>query len=831
MTDTIMLRCRDEHRRGLVRRDPRLNGLDYLEVSPDQRHLTVYFLDKAPADLMLGNLRVTGGRRITDIRVAGFSVCANEDPERDDCLTVELDRAGDFSRYRLEIVQADPYGYPTATRHPGFDPRYYALEFSFKVDCPTELDCLPVPCPPPVWPQPDIRYLAKDYQSFTDLLLDRMTVLAPGWRERSAADMYVMLLEVLAYVGDHLSYRQDAIATEAYLTTARLRTSVRRHARLVDYRMHEGASARVWVVVETTHDLDAPIAFVTDLDALLPGAPSTLKPDALERIPADKYLWYEPVLAQPIRRDRSTIHFYTWGDSDCCLPAGTTAATLVDVVDKDGASLLGLAAGDVLVFEEILGPGTGLAADADLSHRHAVRVTEVRRETDPLTHTAIVEIGWAAADALPFPLCLSAIGPPPACVVLDPVSVVRGNVILADHGRTTGEGLGAVPTVSRVQPCQDGCPDPPVLRPGPYRPALTGTPLSYRVPFGPAAPAAAITAADPRAALPQLQLTSTDHGVDAVWVPRPDLLHSGPGDRHLVIETDDEAIAHLRFGDDTLGRAPAATEKFHADYRVGAGPVGNVGPDSIRHLVTGTVVHGATVRIHNPLPAVGGSAPESVTDVKKFAPRAMHRDRQRAITPADYAELTMREFPARVQRAAAEQRWTGSWYEMRVGVDSFGAFDPCPDLLADIATRLDHYRRIGHDVAVRPAINIGLEIDLLICVDEGYRRADIARILYARLGNRRLGDGTLGMFHPDAVTFGANVAASTLVAVAAALPGVGNAEVTRLRRYGQSTVPADAKDLPDNGVLRMRPMEIPRLDNDPAAPEHGILRLDLRGGR
>ncbi|PXX60815.1 putative phage baseplate assembly protein [Nocardia tenerifensis] len=826
-----MLRCRDERRRALVRRDECLNGLDYLEVSPDQRSLTVYFLDKAPEDLVLGNLRVTGGRRITDIRVTEFSVCANEDPERDDCLTVRLDRPGDFSCYRLEIVEADAYGYPTSTRHHRFDPRYYALEFSFKVDCPSDLDCLPAPCPPPAWPQPDIRYLAKDYQSFTDLLLDRMAVLVPDWRERSAADMYVMLLEVLAYVGDHLSYRQDAIATEAYLTTARLRTSVRRHARLVDYRMHEGASARVWVVVESTKNLDPPIAFVTDLSALLPHTEPMMKPSALERISPDEYLWYEPVESVRVRAARSVIHFYTWGDGDCCLPTGTTAATLVDVCDENGASALGLAPGDVLVFEEILGPATGVPGDADLSHRHAVRLTEVRRDTDPLTHTTVVEIRWGTADALPFPLCLSAIGPPPACAVLDPVSVAYGNVILADHGRTTREDLPAVPVRSSVEPCRDGCPDPPVLRPGPFRPALTGSPLSYRTPFASDAPAAAIMLDDPRSALPQLRLSSRLGDTDADWAPRADLLDSGPGDRHVVVETDDEAVAHLRFGDDTLGRAPAAGEQFSARYRVGAGPAGNVGPDAVRHLLSDNLVSGARVRLHNPLPAVGGLAPESVTEVKKFAPHAMRRDRRRAITPADYAELTMRDFPARVQRAAGEQRWTGSWYEMRVAVDVFGAFDPCPDLLAAIAARLDHYRRIGHDVAVRPAINVGLEVDLTVCVADGYRRADIARILHARLGNRRLADGTLGMFHPDAVTFGATVAASTLVAVAAAIPGVGNARVTRLRRYGQSTVPADVDDLPADGLLPLRPMEIPRLDNDPAAPEHGILRLDLRGGR
>ena len=55
--------------------------------------------------------------------------------------------------------------------------------------------------------------------------------------------MGVTLVELLAYVADELSYRQDAVATEAYLDTARSRVSLRRHARLVDYRMHDGCNA------------------------------------------------------------------------------------------------------------------------------------------------------------------------------------------------------------------------------------------------------------------------------------------------------------------------------------------------------------------------------------------------------------------------------------------------------------------------------------------------------------------------------------------------------------------------------------------------------------
>ena len=56
-----------------------------------------------------------------------------------------------------------------------------------------------------------------------------------------------MLAELIAYVGDRLSYQQDAVATEAYLETARSRVSLRRHALLVDYHVHDGCNARAWI--------------------------------------------------------------------------------------------------------------------------------------------------------------------------------------------------------------------------------------------------------------------------------------------------------------------------------------------------------------------------------------------------------------------------------------------------------------------------------------------------------------------------------------------------------------------------------------------------------
>ena len=90
---------------------------------------------------------------------------------------------------------------------------------------------------------------------FLTLILDRLRQLAPSWGGASEADIGVVLAELVAYVGDQLSYRQDAVTTEAYLGTARSRISLRRHARLVDYRISEGCNSRALVCVSVTSRL------------------------------------------------------------------------------------------------------------------------------------------------------------------------------------------------------------------------------------------------------------------------------------------------------------------------------------------------------------------------------------------------------------------------------------------------------------------------------------------------------------------------------------------------------------------------------------------------
>ena len=308
-------------------------------------------------------------------------------------------------------------------------------------------------------------------------------------------------MELLAYVGDHLSYYQDAVATEVYLDTARQRITVRRNARLVDYPMHEGCNARTWVCVETNSDLaldPKDIYFITAADGI---NQVVLEQDLQHQI-SGGYEIFEPMSDAGIKlyAGHHEIQFYTWGDEEYCLPRGTTMASLKgdwveeplpESVPTAIGQKLHLKTGDVLILEEVIGPKSGNPADADSKHRHAVRLTDIQRGYDPLNpDITITEITWAVEDALPFPLCLSAMGPPPQCIVIKNISVARGNLILVDHGMTVHEELEPVQIKETLEECDClGTVTETVVIPERYVPVLKQGPLIFGQPIESTTPA------------------------------------------------------------------------------------------------------------------------------------------------------------------------------------------------------------------------------------------------------------------------------------------------------------------------------------------------------
>ncbi|HET6940992.1 MAG TPA: putative baseplate assembly protein [Sphingomicrobium sp.] len=810
-----------------MRRFAGRNGLDYLEVGPDQQTLHVYLLGKLPEALaqdsadLPRHFRIDGGDVISGIKVLDVDPVVDSDPEVDDVLVLRLDRRGDFSTYTLRLVDVDDV-----------DPHYASLDFSFKVDCPSDVDCRPdCDCPPASLDEPRLNYLAKDYASFRQLLFDRMALLVPDWTERHVPDVGVTLVELLAYVGDYLSYHQDAVATEAYLGTARQRISVRRHARLVDYRVHEGCNARAWVHVGVSTDPpplpDDKVAFVTGLDPSLGPAEKPIAEATLAGVAPSAFSWFEPAEPLRLREAHNRIEIYRWGQRECCLEIGSTRATLVDAWtgDDDGRAL-DLEVGDALLFEEVKGARTGVDADFDPSKRWVVRLTRVERTEDPLylhsdgeveRPTALVDVEWSAADALPFALCLSAIGEAPDCPVLDGVTVARGNIVLVDHGRTVGEPLPPVPERIDSACCEcAGQPAEIARRAGHYRPRLAGVPLVHRVEPD-TGPASKALVQDPRCALPAVVLEGED---GSAWWPAPDLVGAGGDDRQFVAEIDNDQVTWLRFGDGWLGREPDPGVALAARYRVGGGRDGNVGAEAICRIVLDDKlkVGGVDFTVRNPIAAAGGTDPEPLAQAKLHAPGAFRRRQRRAITADDYAEAA-RHHPD-LQRAAARLVWTGGWWEAVVAIDPLGRESADPALVAELERRLEAYRRIGHDLRVCAAAYVPIELKVEICALPEHDRGQVRKAVEKKLV------GADGWFQPDRLSFGGGVFVSRIVAEVVAVPGVECATVTVLnRRFQHPNGELEA------GVLPLEAHEIAQLANDPNHPERGQLELVVGGGR
>jgi len=404
-------------------------------------------LKPAPPGLTPANIRISGGDRITAIKADTVSYDSG-------VVVVHLDAYGDYSVYRLQSVGAQGSAFDPAS----LDPQLSFADFSFKVECPTDFDCASRPAPvcPPL-PAPHIDYLTKDYLSFRQVMLGRLATLAPQWHEQSAADLGVALVELFAHVGDLLSYRQDAVATEAYLGTARRRVSVRRHARLVDYFLHEGVNAGAFLHVEV--DTDLTLKKGAQAFTAVPGQAARIAPgsNALTRARSIGPEIFETMHDAPLFAAHNVMNFHTFGDGRCRLPKGATRATLKGKLDK-------LQAGDIIVFEEVLGPRSGKPRDADPARRWAVRLTKVVLDQDPIGGsfqsppvagpTPITRIEWPRGDATPFAFQL------PAEVTSDgvarqicDVTVARGNIVRADHGASIiDEPLGQVPAPTLFRP-------------------------------------------------------------------------------------------------------------------------------------------------------------------------------------------------------------------------------------------------------------------------------------------------------------------------------------------------------------------------------------------
>jgi len=885
--------CRDNVRRQLLLAQNVLNGIDYVELemvgataaSAGTPTLHVHFLNPIPA-LAWGlvadpsPIDVHGGARIVGIRVVSAAVAGSR------LLDVVVDQQGDFSPYLLSIgwTRGDAGNWVYA--FPDLDRLFSVAPLNFRPGCPVDFDCKPgEDCPPDSLSEPALDYLARDYASFRQLLIDLVAERSPTWTERSPADLGITLLELFATEGDHIAYLQDAVANEAYLDTTRQRESAKRHARLVDYRMHDGRNARTWVNFDVVGEgvIPAGVQLVTKISAPMrfdrqPGAVTTPQPKAPPgpRLnPPSKYQTtapyavYDDYDSDPVLRDvrvfettgptrvhrrNNRLRIHTWGNERCCLPRGTRSAFVFGIVRSGGQTMAvrpQLQAGDLVLLEEVRSPETGAEADADPAHRQVVEIVRVSPDPSmtttgqvsdqlrdplylarlaadeslvkvtapvPIADTLpLVEIEWRQADALRFPLCLSSVLDDGT--VVEAVSVARGNIGVADHGRRIVDGTGfdrpfgadrARVRLARgplTMACVPGSPD---CAPEDARPAIDRNEVAIR---------------------------KSDGGIEP-WTVVTDLLDSDDTDANVVVDVDAAGRPTLRFGDAEYGRRLVDAVEVVAAYRIGTGRAGNIGAEGLAHFVVPDpkpATWPTRVRkVRNPLPAFGGTDAETIEEVRQRAPAAFRATQYRAVTEDDYrkAALTV----AGVAGAVASFRWTGSWYTVFVGIDpadpdmiltdARGHTRLAPAFREEVVAVLDRYRLAGYDLEVRSARYVALDISIQLCLKAGFFRGDVLEAAIKALAGRPpRADVQRGFFDPANMTFGQPVYLSQVYAAVEAVEGVDSAEVLVFRRHGR--LPAGELE---QGFIPIGAWEIAQLDNDPSRMENGTLTVTAAGG-
>jgi hypothetical protein len=824
----------------LVAQD-QVTAVDFVYVWPGQTQLDVFFLrdpltlgppaaplDQVPQALTASQLRIvspSGGETLPEVPVAAIAWAVHDGRN---VLRITTTVPGDFSRYRLLIAdpRIDPYPYRDAHGR-------RRDEFTFKANCPSELDCEAGPheCPSEPLVDVPVDYRARDFWSFRRALLDFTARRYPDWKDRLEADLGVMLAEMMSAVGDELAYIQDRIGRESHLETAAERRSLRRLARLVDYELDDGLGAVTWL--DVTVDPVLQTGLIPAGTKVWEAGPQAWNAGRQEWEPA-KRITFEfgrglgdlgTGVTVDARRNELLPHL--WDEDDVCLPVGSTS---LHVQGHRAA---------VLAFDDPPSAPTGKwvllqtrpAAAGVPARAIPVRLTMVDDQagtlTDPVFNQPITRLAWEPLQATPVELDLETL-------------VVRGNLVPATAGDTRHARF-------RIGPAQPG--DPPEVVEAVERTGPNGS-VAYLASLPGSDAIGVVWHAEAGGRRPEVRLHEATK-VGPAWVTGQEwewrrsfvgVNSSQPNDRHFVLDDGTwrpvvgyqragAEIVHVdyatgaggtvRFGDGEFGQAPVANQTFQATYRLGNGRPGNVAARTLTVVAPGLLPF--VTAVTNPLAAVDGEDPEDAERVRRRAPEAFRAVTFRAVRPEDYAEAAER-LPW-VQRAGAAFRWTGSWLTAFVTPDPRGAIGVSAPLRAELVAQLDRFRQAGREAYPLDPVYANLDLEITVCVEPGVFTGEVkARILEALFGTRGLRPRP-GFFAPDHFTFGTPLERSRLEATIQAVPGVRAVEDMRLRRRGWFAL-RPFTEL----VYRPGANEVIRVDNEPLLPERGSVRLVMEGG-
>ena len=824
---------------------PVVTGIDFVQVVQPhvQTRLRVFFIidpDKLtvpmvataaiPAPFPADRIEIvstTGGDqpiRVT-VTAATWQIVATPAGNRT-VLQVDTETPGGFALYRLTILD------PPQNRVDRF---FNGVILSFKQGCPSVFDChTERDCPSEASVDFPVDYLARDFESLRNALLDFSGQRYPLWRERIPADAGAMVMELAAALGDEFAYIQDRIAREGVLETLAERRSMRRHVTLVDCTIDDGESATTWIDIQVAPGVQTTVPAGTRVWAIPDGEPPIpyeLSLGLTDQIAGVTYWIANAWNAMPV---------HVPDPANPCLLAGATELYLVGQFPLNTNLPAGANPATFWIGRPML-----IRSDpkdpAEPSRRFLVHLTAVEVTTDPLVLTGgvpltITRIAWSADEALGFDLCLAD-------------ASVHGNLVPATAGETFTEFF-AIADKSAVAPADRDRVDLVVERQGALN-EIDGTRATILL--------KSLTQTETRglgrlSGKPEVDLQEVQPNLAPTVPPRrwnwlPSLIAAQPDDSNYTLDdgiwrtviTFDRPtgrVAHvdrasgagmtIRFGDDEFGRTPGDGTLFQVRYRTDVGARSNLPPESVNVVANPApgpspwpTLTGIATSIANPFAIVSGRDPQDLASIKQLAPEAFKAVPLRAVRDEDYAEIAERL--DWVQRAGATARWTGSWLTEFVTADPRGTVELSPAHRGELEQEMDCVRQAGRPVVVRDPVYRPIDLRIRVCVKpDAYEGQVLERATHTLAGPRRPGK-PIPFFDPDNLTFGTPLYRAALEAAVQDVPGVLGVEGIMIRVRALF----DWQDFP-GFVFRPGDDRIIRLDNDPARPEAGSLIVTTR---
>ena len=265
----------------------------------------------------------------------------------------------------------------------------------------------------------------------------------------------------------------------------------------------------------------------------------------------------------------------------------------------------------------------------------------------------------------------------------------------------------------------------------------------------------------------------------------------GP-DQDYMIETDQNEVTTVIFGDGQYGQIPVTSGRIIANYRVGGGAVGNVGAGQIKGIAKAPQLSLLGAKVVNRHPASGGAERESIDQAIKYGP-TVFSSMQRAVTAEDYVAQA-RLFPG-VSKARAE---APSWNVIKLYIAPTGSGEAPTDILKqDLLTYFEDKRMLTSFVHIENPDYVPIQI-----------RAEINVVPYfIRERVRADAENTIKqLFDFEKVDFKQILYLSKIYEALEALDGVDSVFISRFRRA------LDEEEIPPEGRIALSANEIPVLN-------------------